>query len=713
MTEPLSGGGKAGGLVSDLTAKSSTTPSREDRAQNSAVESDHPKSSPLTSENPAAEVSESALNDVYEVEHGKGSPKRDNEALFIAARDCNREEVLKLLKEGVDINAKIEPLGAALHAASHSGHDSVIEVLLEKGADTETKDSDERSPLLIASFLGYSNIVRRFLDHGVAVDSQGPFGLTPLMAALRQGNGQNQENDTYGEIAQMLLKEGAKVNCAASDGSTPLQLAAKFGTLERVRLILEYNADVNRADKTGWTPLHRALQNDNENDREPIARLLLEHGAETLATHRDRETPLHLACKGSSVGMTRLLLEYNTQVDATDRNGWTALHLASSKGHGNVVQLLLEAGANSERKTGDTNQTALILAIISSTDTNGTDTETGQKDWKENRRKSLESLAQKADLDGIKLALSKVSMQEDLEVLTGITIANSVEKSELKKMKLKWCAERADKHGVVCDMLKVDHIKIALKPCSALQWAAYHGNTHLVWWLLKTAKPSKDTDDDRRKAKEIAKKMKERGVAKSMKARETADSRRAKVVVESGMAEMRSGSIVKDSRIDSKKGIGAARYMKDGSNSTYKAQLHENDAMTQLIQNALKAKGDKESGYFLTLDMLEDPPPVEGLAESDMCYEYPFLNKAFEGVVDGYEATIVDFYRRNRHVNFVRRSRKLFSVIYDDKLGVEKIMDSARETLKKISLEAAEEKSYSSDDLQLRWIHLPANNVSK
>ena len=84
--------------------------------------------------------------------------------------------------------------------------------------------------------------------------------------------------------------------------------------------------------------------------------------------------------------------------------------------------------------------------------------------------------------------------------------------------------------------------------------------------------------------------------------------------------------------------------------------------------------------------------------------------------IDHYDATIVDFYHSNGRIDILRRSRKIRNVVYqkadkDNDGGVEQIMNQARQTLGKISEEAAKEKPYVRHDLRMRWIHLPLNSV--
>jgi ankyrin repeat protein len=52
-----------------------------------------------------------------------------------------------------------------------------------------------------------------------------------------------------------LIKAGADLNQATSNGFTPLYMAAGNGHEGCVASLIQAGADVRKADKTGWTPM--------------------------------------------------------------------------------------------------------------------------------------------------------------------------------------------------------------------------------------------------------------------------------------------------------------------------------------------------------------------------------------------------------------------------------------------------------------------------
>ena len=73
-----------------------------------------------------------------------------------------------------------------------------------------------------------------------------------------------------------LLQDGTDVNTTFPIvGTHALMVAAAFGHVDTVKVLLNAGADVNAKDFTGWTPLHAAAFNGNLQ----IVRLLLDRGA--------------------------------------------------------------------------------------------------------------------------------------------------------------------------------------------------------------------------------------------------------------------------------------------------------------------------------------------------------------------------------------------------------------------------------------------------
>ena len=96
----------------------------------------------------------------------------------------------------------------------------------------------------------------------------------------------------YQEVIRLLLEAGARFQ----------------GNVETVKGLLKAGADVNAADKFGYTPFH-------------------------------------YAAKEGQVEVINVLLKAGANPYAADKNGRTPLHYAAWKGHVKAAKVLLKAGA--------------------------------------------------------------------------------------------------------------------------------------------------------------------------------------------------------------------------------------------------------------------------------------------------------------------------------------------------------------------------------
>ena len=128
---------------------------------------------------------------------------------------------------------------------------------------------------------------------------------------------------------------------AQSSGLSPLSYAATYGHEPLVRVLLEYNANVELSDERNHTPLMKAAMRGHES----IVQLLLHNGA--LVDQKDTEgsTALMHAASGGRESTVRVLLAHNAGIESVNVWGRTPLLEASIKGYESVTQLLILHGA--------------------------------------------------------------------------------------------------------------------------------------------------------------------------------------------------------------------------------------------------------------------------------------------------------------------------------------------------------------------------------
>ncbi len=175
------------------------------------------------------------------------------------------------------------------------------------------------------------------------------------------------------EIAQELIALGINVNYFTPDfQNTALQQAAGQGNIQRVQMLLDAGAEVNRADRRGNTPLFLAVSAGHNE----VAQLLIAAGADVnlggdYQEHGSRKKftgiipPIIQAVinKNPDPALVQTLLNAGADVDEKDREGLTAFLRACSDGNIELIKMLAHAHANVNAIYPRTGNTPLIAAI--------------------------------------------------------------------------------------------------------------------------------------------------------------------------------------------------------------------------------------------------------------------------------------------------------------------------------------------------------------
>ena len=182
------------------------------------------------------------------------------EDFFTAVARDDAPAVSSLLQRGFDPNTP-NPAGEhGLMLALRSPAPKVIAVLLAwSKTNVEVRNRQDESPLMIASIKGMTEIVSQLLDKDADVNKS---GWTPLHYAATAGHLQ---------IMNLLLEHHAYIDAASPNGSTPLMMAAMYGTPSAVKLLLEAGADPLLKNDLGLTAIDFAQRANRQESADIIA----------------------------------------------------------------------------------------------------------------------------------------------------------------------------------------------------------------------------------------------------------------------------------------------------------------------------------------------------------------------------------------------------------------------------------------------------------
>ena len=196
-------------------------------------------------------------------------------------------------------------------------------------------EPDDIPPLFIAASIGVLSIVRILLESGHDPNEQCVLGTALETAATQRRN----------SVLRALLENGADPNLLNLDGSPPLQAAARFGTVESVKALVDSGAEIyDERGSFASCLIAACVSNHYGPSAESSAEFLLDRGANVHISSKIYGNALHAACShnGANRALIEKLMSRGIEIDAHGGKYGTALQAACAHSQNDqVIRFLL------------------------------------------------------------------------------------------------------------------------------------------------------------------------------------------------------------------------------------------------------------------------------------------------------------------------------------------------------------------------------------
>jgi uncharacterized protein len=178
---------------------------------------------------------------------------------FRAVKNDDASTVKNLLQRGLDPNTRDENGQHGLFIALRESSLKAAKTLIDwPKTDLNAANKANETPLMMAVLKGQVAMAAAMLAKEADVNKP---GWAPLHYAATAGNI---------ELITLLLENHAYIDAESPNGSTPLMMAAQYGTASAVKLLLEEGADPLLKNQLGLTAIDFARRVERADSAEII-----------------------------------------------------------------------------------------------------------------------------------------------------------------------------------------------------------------------------------------------------------------------------------------------------------------------------------------------------------------------------------------------------------------------------------------------------------
>lgn len=181
---------------------------------------------------------------------------------FSAIRRDDGRSVSALLQRGFDPNTRDEKLQVGLYLALREDSGTVVEALLaHPELDIEAANPAGETPLMMAVLKGRADATRQLLARGAQVNRP---GWSPMHYAA---------SGPDAKLLELLLDRGGAIDAPSPNGSTPLMMAARYGSEDAVDLLLKRGANPRLRNQLNLDAVEFARLDGRDNLADRLARI--------------------------------------------------------------------------------------------------------------------------------------------------------------------------------------------------------------------------------------------------------------------------------------------------------------------------------------------------------------------------------------------------------------------------------------------------------
>lgn len=213
------------------------------------------------------------------------------EDFFKAIQSDDVKTVQALLQRGFDPNTVNTNGVTGLMLAVREPSLKVAEVLASSPkVKAEVRNDNDESVLMLAALKGYLPLVKKLVERDADVNKT---GWTPLHYAASAGQ--------VGVI-EYLLDNSAYIDAESPNGTTPLMMAAMYGSPQAVKVLIQAGADLNIKNQLGLSALDFAVRGNRQNAKELIETGLQRESARSTKAQTPALAASEPAAKASKTG---------------------------------------------------------------------------------------------------------------------------------------------------------------------------------------------------------------------------------------------------------------------------------------------------------------------------------------------------------------------------------------------------------------------------